>query len=62
MPDGDQRPFASEGYPALLLTDTGGLRFAHMRSAGDQPNRLDYPRLARIVMGLEQTLVQLAQP
>jgi Zn-dependent M28 family amino/carboxypeptidase len=61
MTAGDQRPFAEAGFPALLLTDTGKLRYPLLRTAGDQPNRLDYARLARVVAGLEGTLRALAE-
>ena len=59
-PDGllasDHLPFRELGLPAVLLTDTGPLRFPHWHGSGDVPELLDYGRMAEIVRALHGLL------
>ena len=58
----DHWAFWEAGYPALMVTDTAPYRYPWYHAPGDTPDRLDYDRLARVVVGLEGTLAELAQP
>ena len=49
----DHRSFRAAGLPALLVTDTGFMRGLHTYGlSGDTPDRLDYARMAQLVVGL----------
>lgn len=52
----DHWAFAQIGAPALMVTDTAPFRYRYYHSEADRPGRLDYPRLARVVDGLEQVV------
>jgi hypothetical protein len=56
----DHWAFWQQDYPALMVTDTAPFRDPHYHRASDQPDRLDYARLARVVEGLESVVVALA--
>lgn len=56
----DHWSFWQEGYPAMMVTDTAFYRYDAYHSAEDTPERLDYPRLARVVSGLVPTVLALA--
>ncbi|OGK98427.1 MAG: aminopeptidase [Candidatus Rokubacteria bacterium RIFCSPHIGHO2_12_FULL_73_22] len=58
----DHLSFWRQGYPALMVTDTAPYRYPHYHSAGDTPDRLDYPALARVADGLARTVAALAGP
>jgi hypothetical protein len=47
-------------YPAIMITDTAPFRYPFYHTPTDTPDRLDYDRMARVVAGLERTLVELA--
>ncbi len=55
----DHASFWREGYPALLITDTALFRDPRYHTTEDLPSALDYPSLARVVLGLEAVLAQL---
>lgn len=57
----DHWSFWREGYPALMVTDTAPFRYPHYHSVHDTPDKLDYPRLARVTVGLAKMTVDLAQ-
>lgn len=48
----DHLSFWREGYPAFMCTDTAFFRNPFYHSAHDTPEKLDYPRLARLTEGL----------
>jgi Zn-dependent M28 family amino/carboxypeptidase len=52
----DHWAFGKVGIPALMVTDTAPFRYPHYHTDADTPDKLDYPRLARVVGGLEQVL------
>ena len=57
---GDQDSFTAEGFPAVLLTDTGVNRFEDIRSRSDTFDRVDYLGFARAVEALGATVLELA--
>ncbi len=56
----DQISFWREGYPAVMVTDTAFYRYRHYHAATDTPEKLDYPRMARVVEGLAKAVRKLA--
>ena len=52
----DHWSFAGEGMPALMVTDTAPFRYPWYHSTADTPDKVDYDRLARVVVGLERTI------
>ncbi len=48
----DHLSFLSQGYLAIVVTDTGSLRSDKTGTPMDLPDKLDYPRMARAVSGL----------
>jgi Zn-dependent M28 family amino/carboxypeptidase len=56
----DQLSFWRAGYRALMVTDTAFYRYPHYHRPTDTPERLDYPRMARVVEGLARALGALA--
>ena len=56
----DHLSFWRQGYPALMVTDTALYRYPHYHSPSDTPDKLDYPRLARLTEGLYRALAALA--
>lgn len=55
----DHWSFWKLGYPAVMITDTALFRYPHYHKASDTPDKIDYAMLARITLGLEQTLRDL---
>jgi hypothetical protein len=58
----DHWSFWQIGAAALMVTDTAPFRNPHHHTPGDVPERLDYARLARAVVGIEAVIVELAGP
>jgi hypothetical protein len=58
----DHWSFWQEGYAAVMVTDTALFRYPHYHASTDTPDRIDYERLARVVAGLAQVTMDLAQP
>jgi Zn-dependent M28 family amino/carboxypeptidase len=48
----DHRNYWSEGYRALMITDTAFYRNPHYHEAGDTHDKLDYRRMAQVVQGV----------
>ena len=48
----DHRSYWHEDMPALMVTDTAFNRNRHYHGAGDTAERLDYPRMAKVVQGV----------
>jgi len=57
----DHWAFWQAGYPAVMVTDTALFRYPHYHTAADTPNKIDYDRLARVVIGLEHVVADLAR-
>lgn len=56
----DHWSFWKAGYPAIMITDTALFRYPHYHAATDTPEKLDYPNLARVTMGLVMVAAELA--
>jgi Zn-dependent M28 family amino/carboxypeptidase len=56
----DQWSFWKEGYPAVMLTDTAWLRYRHYHRPSDTVEKLDFPRLARVVRAVARGVELLA--
>jgi Zn-dependent M28 family amino/carboxypeptidase len=56
----DHLSFWRQNYKALMVTDTAFYRYPYYHSPEDTPEKLDYPRLARVCEGLFNALRLLA--
>ena len=56
----DHWSFRSEGYAAIMVTDTAFNRYPHYHRASDTPEKLDYLRMARVTLGLAAVIKELA--
>lgn len=56
----DLQSFSQEGFPAVLVTDTGPLRNRHPPSANELPSKLSYDSMADVVFGLAAVVARLA--
>ena len=56
----DHASFWEAGYPGVMVTDTALYRYPHYHTARDTPDKLDYERLARLVIGLRSMLSVIA--
>jgi Zn-dependent M28 family amino/carboxypeptidase len=55
----DHWSFWQHGYPAVMVTDTAPFRNPNYHQASDTPDRVDYERLARVVIGLDKVIEEL---
>lgn len=58
----DDWSFWKAGYPGVTVTDTAYLRYRHYHTAEDTPEKLVYPRMARVVAAIAAMLDGLANP
>jgi Zn-dependent M28 family amino/carboxypeptidase len=56
----DHWSFWEEGYPAVMITDTALFRYQYYHSQQDVPDRIDYERMARVVVGISQIVRHLS--
>jgi len=56
----DQWAYWKFGWPAVMVTDTALFRYPHYHTLRDTPDKLDYDGLARVVLGLEGVVRDLA--
>jgi Zn-dependent M28 family amino/carboxypeptidase len=56
----DHWSFWQAGYHAIMVTDTALFRYPHYHASTDTPDKLDYGRMARVVMGIERVVEDLA--
>jgi Zn-dependent M28 family amino/carboxypeptidase len=56
----DHWSFRSQGFPAVMVTDTAFYRYPHYHLPSDTPEKLDYERMARVTFGLAAMLRELA--
>lgn len=56
----DHASFWRHGWPAIMISDTAPFRNPHYHQRSDTADRLDYPRMARVVMGLRAVVEDLA--
>lgn len=54
----DHWSFWKEGYPAVMITDTAYLRNKNYHEPSDLPDTLDYEKMAEMIHGLKESLVQ----
>jgi hypothetical protein len=55
----DHWSFWRNGYPALMVTDTAPFRYVHYHKKTDTPDKIDYQRMARVVLGLSRVVDDL---
>jgi len=55
----DHWPFWREGYRAVMVTDTAPFRYPYYHTSADTPDKVDYERTARVVVGLAAVLEDL---
>ena len=55
----DHWSFWQVGYPAIMVTDTAPFRYPHYHRASDTIDKIDYDRMARVVVGLKAVLTDL---
>jgi len=56
----DHINFWNEGYPVVMITDTAFYRNLEYHGAGDTFDRLDYDRMAKVVSGVFEAVLHLA--
>lgn len=57
----DHWSFWQIGVPAIMVTDTAPFRYPYYHTANDTPDKLDYGRMARVVVGLKHVVQTLAE-
>ena len=57
----DHWAFWQQGYKAIMVTDTAPFRYEYYHRSQDTPEKLDYDRMARVVDGLQKTILELAK-
>lgn len=57
----DHWSFWEFGYQGVMVTDTAPFRYLHYHRRSDTPDKLDYDRLARVVVGLEKVISDLTK-
>jgi len=55
----DHSSFWHENYPAIMITDTAHLRNPHYHQPSDTPEKLDYEKLSRVVVGIGNVVQSL---
>ncbi|OGU06651.1 MAG: aminopeptidase [Geobacteraceae bacterium GWC2_58_44] len=55
----DHWSFWQAGYPAIMITDTALFRYPHYHAPSDTPEKLDYERMARVVLGIGRVVEDL---
>ncbi len=58
----DQASFWKYGYPGVMITDTAFFRNPHYHRQSDTPETLDYERLEKAAVGMEEVVKRLATP
>ena len=54
----DQRSYWDQGIPAVMVTDTADVRNPHYHAPGDGAETLDYGRMAGVVGGVANAVIQ----
>jgi len=57
----DHWSFWQIGVPAIMVTDTAPFRYPHYHQPSDTPDKLDYDKMARVVVGLKHVVMKLAE-
>jgi len=56
----DHRSYWANGFTAVLVTDTSLYRNIHYHTMNDTPDTLDYERMSKVVLGVYEAVVHLA--
>jgi len=56
----DHWSFWQANYPAIMITDTAIFRNPYYHTPNDTPDKLDFPRMARVVEGVRRVVETLA--
>jgi hypothetical protein len=56
----DQVAFWLCGYPGVMITDTANFRYPHYHQPSDTPDQVNYDRLARVVTGLRDVVLEIS--
>ncbi len=56
----DHWSFWQMGYPGVMVTDTATYRYPYYHTCKDNPEKLDYDKMAKVVRGMEFVLGDLA--
>ena len=48
-------------YPGIMVTDTLPFRYQHYHQPTDTPDKIDYDRMARVVVGMKHVVAELAE-
>jgi Zn-dependent M28 family amino/carboxypeptidase len=56
----DHWSFRTQGYQAIMVTDTAFYRYAHYHLPTDTAEKLDYLRMARVTLGVAAVIRELA--
>jgi Zn-dependent M28 family amino/carboxypeptidase len=57
----DHRSFWRQGYPAVMVTDTAFYRYRHYHAPTDTADKLAFPKLAQVTLGLFEAFAVLAR-
>jgi Zn-dependent M28 family amino/carboxypeptidase len=57
----DHRSFWRHGYPAVMVTDTAFYRYRHYHTPTDTADKLAFPKLAQVTLGLFEAVAVLAR-
>lgn len=57
----DHWAFWKEGYPAVMITDTGFYRNPHYHASSDTYEKLDYESMSEVIRGLSAVLIELTE-
>ncbi len=57
----DHWAFWEAGYAAIMITDTAPFRYPYYHSLGDTPDKIDYPKTARVVNGIAKVIMDLTR-
>jgi hypothetical protein len=57
----DHWAFWKIGVPAIMVTDTAVFRYPFYHKPEDTPDKVDYDRMARVVLGLKRVALKLAE-
>lgn len=57
----DHWAFWQKGYPGIMITDTAPFRYPHYHETTDTPDKLDYERMARVVVGVGRVVEGLVK-
>jgi hypothetical protein len=57
----DHRSFWHYGYRGVMITDTAPYRYPHYHAMSDTPDKLAYPELSRVTLGLFAAFMEIAR-